>query len=304
MSHSRTVSRTGLFVLTLPLLGLSLLAASCGDDDEPTGGGVGGASGAGGRGGSGSGGSGSGGSGTGGSAGSGSGGSGSGGSGGSPGSGGGGGVDAGTGGSGSGGSVGNDGSVGDTRNDGGGEAGSASPMTSFFITSRTGSGDLGGLAGADTICQNLAAAVGVGGKTWKAYLGADEPATNPSSRIGTGPWYNSKGVKIADDIAGLHGAANMINAANGLTENGVAVANNQHDILTGANADGTLAAGKTCMNWSGTAGVARVGHHNRMGGTPPAGMTWHSAHDSQGCSAAQLVGTGGAGRFYCFATTP
>ncbi|MBN9445293.1 MAG: lectin, partial [Bosea sp.] len=43
---------------------------------------------------------------------------------------------------------------------------------SFFVTS-AGSGkgaDLGGLAGADAICQRLAQAVGAGGKTWRAYL--------------------------------------------------------------------------------------------------------------------------------------
>jgi hypothetical protein len=41
---------------------------------------------------------------------------------------------------------------------------------SFFVTS-VGSGkgaDLGGLAGADAHCQNLAAAAGAGGKTWRA----------------------------------------------------------------------------------------------------------------------------------------
>ena len=42
----------------------------------------------------------------------------------------------------------------------------------FFVTS-AGSGkgaDLGGLEGADTICQALAQAAGAGGKTWRAYL--------------------------------------------------------------------------------------------------------------------------------------
>ena len=45
---------------------------------------------------------------------------------------------------------------------------------SFFITS-VGSGDganLGGLAGADAHCQNLAQAAGSRGKTWRAYLSA------------------------------------------------------------------------------------------------------------------------------------
>jgi len=42
---------------------------------------------------------------------------------------------------------------------------------SFFVTS-AGSGNganLGGLAGADKICQTLGAAAGGGGKTWHAY---------------------------------------------------------------------------------------------------------------------------------------
>ena len=55
---------------------------------------------------------------------------------------------------------------------------------SFFITS-TGGGkgaDLGGLAGADALCQKLATAAGAGAKTWRAYLsvpGAFPSANNP-----------------------------------------------------------------------------------------------------------------------------
>jgi hypothetical protein len=193
------------------------------------------------------------------------------------------------------------GSPGDT----GGETSSGSNV-SFFITSRTGDGNLGGLDGADKICQDLAVAAGFGGKTWKAYLSNDTPAVNAKDRIGTGPWYNVKGVKIADDVAGLHTTAgNTLTGPAGLTEKGVMVPisnPNQHDILTGSNADGTLAANKTCMNWTGM-GVARVGHYNKAGGGQMP-MSWNSAHDSAGCSAQQLVSTGGAGRFYCFATTP
>src|SRR5580700_9632657 len=70
------------------------------------------------------------------------------------------------------------------------------PM-SFFITS-AGSGkgaNLGGLAGADKICQTLAAAAGGGNKTWHAYLSTSaangQPTVNARDRIGNGPWYNS-----------------------------------------------------------------------------------------------------------------
>ena len=64
---------------------------------------------------------------------------------------------------------------------------------SFFITSE-GSGkgaNLGGLAGADAQCQKLAAAVGAGNRTWRAYLSTNaadgQPAVNARDRIGQGP---------------------------------------------------------------------------------------------------------------------
>src|SRR5215218_5427098 len=67
------------------------------------------------------------------------------------------------------------------------------PM-SFFVTS-AGSGNganLGGIAGADRICQTLGTAAGGGSKTWHAYLSA-------------GPWYDAKGARIAQNVADLHG---------------------------------------------------------------------------------------------------
>src|SRR6059036_183332 len=86
-----------------------------------------------------------------------------------------------------------------------------SPNMGFFITS-AGSGNganLGGLAGADRICQTLAAAAGRGDKTWHAYLsqsaGNGQPAVNARDRIGRGPWYNAKGARIAQNVADLHG---------------------------------------------------------------------------------------------------
>src|SRR5580704_3387788 len=72
------------------------------------------------------------------------------------------------------------------------------PNMSFFVTSTPigKGGDLGGLAGADAHCQQLAAAVGAGGKTWRAYLSSAEAPTakgiNARDRIGNGPWQNSK----------------------------------------------------------------------------------------------------------------
>jgi hypothetical protein len=191
----------------------------------------------------------------------------------------------------------------------------ASEKMSFFITS-VGSGNgaaLGGLEGADRHCQNLAQAVGAGKRTWRAYLstGASDgrAAINARDRIGKGPWYNAKGVMVAKDIDDLHGPDNKLGKENSLTEKGEVVNGrgdtpNQHDILTGSQLDGTAftdGADHTCANWTSSGeGSAQVGHHDRQGGgTNP--TSWNSAHPSKGCSQANLVGTGGSGRYYCFA---
>ena len=189
------------------------------------------------------------------------------------------------------------------------------PM-SFFITS-AGSGhgaNLGGLAGADRICQTLAAAVG-STKTWHAYMSTQGPnAVNARDRIGTGPWYNSKGEKIANGLADLHGdtvplaqLGNNLVKQSALTEKGAMVNGRgdtptTHDMLTGSQTDGrayTDGADHTCNNWtSETTGTAQLGHSDRSGGN---NTSWNSAHPSRGCSQDGLVSTGGAGLFYCFA---
>jgi hypothetical protein len=194
------------------------------------------------------------------------------------------------------------------------------PM-SFFITS-AGSGNganLGGIAGADRICQTLAAAAGRGDKTWHAYLSASaangQPAVNARDRIGSGPWYNAKGARIAQNVGDLHGdtleqarRGNNLQKPTALTEkgevvNGVGDTPNRHDMLTGSQLDGTAftdGADHTCGNWtsSATTGVAQLGHSDRTGG---GNMSWNSTHPSRGCSQENLVSTGGAGLFYCFA---
>src|SRR5580704_289946 len=80
----------------------------------------------------------------------------------------------------------------------------APPAMSFFIAANpTGTGNLGGIAGADQICQNAAQASGGlnFNHTWHAYLSQEQrgntPRLNARDRVGTGPWYNAKGVMIA-----------------------------------------------------------------------------------------------------------
>ena len=185
---------------------------------------------------------------------------------------------------------------------------------SFFITSRgPGNGaDLGGLAGADDHCQALAAETGAGERTWRAYLSTaqrpDTDVVHARDRIGQGPWFNAAGVRIAENIAELHGENNLSKETGldelGATVNGRGDSPNRHDILTGSQLDGTAfpdGEELTCGDWTSSGdGSAQLGHHDRQGGGANPN-SWNSAHASRGCRQSDLQGTGGDGLFYCFA---
>lgn len=184
------------------------------------------------------------------------------------------------------------------------------PMT-FFITSRpvAHGGNLGGLAGADAHCRQLATAAGAGNYTWHAYLSTQArpgvPAVNARDRIGTGPWYNAKGVMIAQDLAHLHGDTlqmaqfgNNITKATDLTEKGEVVpglndgkdphdrewayimshpTSNHHEVLTGTRPDGmayTDNRDHTCNNWTSEAhGNAGENLRTNTGASVQVGMS-------------------------------
>lgn len=191
------------------------------------------------------------------------------------------------------------------------------PAVSMFVTSATSvTGNLGGLAGADATCERLANAAGHRGRTWRAYLSVERDAsngnrpTNARDRIGNGPWYNASLALVANNLTELHSRSG--DAALFLDERGQRIngqwtgspAPNEHDILTGSNADGTVATGLTCADWtSGSASdIGQVGHSDGMGpnqSTAGALASWNSAHTNQNCS--NTAPRGGAGRFYCFA---
>jgi hypothetical protein len=195
--------------------------------------------------------------------------------------------------------------------------------TTFFVTSAgIGNGaNLGGIAGADNHCQELAQAAGAnasGVKTWHAYLSTQaadgKPAINARDRIGKGPWQNAKGVVIAKDVAELHGANNLTKqtalSEKGEVINGRGDTPNRHDMLTGSQPDGTAFAAaddRTCKNWtSSTQGSAMLGHSDRIGlRDDDASKSWNSSHPSRGpeggCSQSDLKSTGGDGLMYCFA---
>ena len=188
---------------------------------------------------------------------------------------------------------------------------------SFFVTSATSpTGNIGGLRGADNRCQTLAAAAGAGNKTWRAYLSVERDTDNGNrptdarSRIGTGPWFNAKGVMVAGSVAELHarkGDATLFIDEKGQQINGQWMGSPspvEHDIMTGSMADGTLLAGFTCGDWTSDSSTTfgQVGHSDGLGpngDTSGALSSWNSAHANQNC--ANTAPRGGAGRIYCFA---
>ncbi len=195
----------------------------------------------------------------------------------------------------------------------GGAPAQQASMSFFTTSSGPGKGaDLGGLAGADAHCQQLAQAAGAGGKTWRAYLSTQgDGAVNARDRIGRGPWVNAKGVTVAKDVDELHSANNQLGSDGSLSEKGEPIAANRHDALTGSTAEGrAFPAGedRTCRNYtSSTQGAVMVGHINKRGlRDDDASKSWNTSHPSRGpdggCSQADLRSTGGDGLFYCFAT--
>jgi hypothetical protein len=195
----------------------------------------------------------------------------------------------------------------------------------FFVTStgRGNGGDLGGLAGADAFCEQLAVAQSAdfAQRTWRAYLSTT--LVNARDRIGAGPWRNAAGVIVANSLAQLHDPANV--AAGGpldatwaindldipLDETGAQVptggaGGNVHDILTGTQIDGTVVPNETCLDWTSGADDpnidARIGHSNRTG-LAGQRQLWNDVH-TVGCSQSGMNNVtqgGGRGSFYCFA---
>ena len=201
-------------------------------------------------------------------------------------------------------------------------ASAQSANATFFLTSNGigNGGNLGGLAGADNHCQELAQAAGFGApKTWHAYLSTQaadgKPALNARDRIGKGPWQNVKGTVVAKDVADLHSASNNLTKQTALSERGEIINGrgdtpNRHDVLTGSQPDGTAfgpEADHTCKNWtSSMQGAAMLGHSDRMGlRDDDASKSWNASHPSRGpdggCSQNDLKSTGGDGLLYCFA---
>lgn len=168
----------------------------------------------------------------------------------------------------------------------------AATRMTFFVSSRAvdQGGRLGGLAGADRFCQDLAKAAGASDRTWRAYLSTSykgQPAVNAGDRIGSGPWHNAAGELVARGPLDLHHRTRLAESVF-RTERGEAVAAGTV-VLTGTTPSGLAAIDQACANWTGSGeGAAAAGR---------VGAGWNGS-DTASCAPASMDS---APRLYCFA---
>lgn len=200
-------------------------------------------------------------------------------------------------------------------------------------------GDLGGLTGADAICQRIAeySTPCAANRQWRAFLSTTAGPVHAKDRIGPGPWYDRVGrviamnltdlinerpigtdPAIANDLPNEYGVPNHDPDGTGEVDN--------HDFLTGTDDQGMLYdtdPALTCSDWTSAEpeGSPRCGHPwptatGSWGGGELS--NWMSAITEAGCAPADTatsliesgppnernptVGSGGGyGGFYCFA---
>lgn len=95
----------------------------------------------------------------------------------------------------------------------------------------------------DEHCHQTAYAVGLGDRTWRAYLNGSaadgEGSQVARARIGSGPWHNYYGVMIAEDLDQLHSDASYLNQDTAITITGEAVSPDVLRVPTGSSLDGS-----------------------------------------------------------------
>lgn len=112
-----------------------------------------------------------------------------------------------------------------------------------FVTSTASTGNLGGIAGADALCQGRAAAAGLVG-TYRAWLSTS--TTSALARIGTASgWIRRDGKPFARTQADLLAGRHLYPVR--LTETGADVG--VSDFFQSTNASGALSGG-TCGDWT------------------------------------------------------
>lgn len=137
-----------------------------------------------------------------------------------------------------------------------------------FVTSTMHTGNLGGLAGADAICNARAQAANLPG-TYMAWLSTDEVDGTPAQRStqSTQPFLKVNGVQVAEDWTDLTGGT--LDSPIDMTETGgpapvtISICNLTAAVWTNTHTNGTLVdASQSCGNWTMTNGGSHWGFSN------------------------------------------
>ncbi len=135
----------------------------------------------------------------------------------------------------------------------------------MFITSTTHTGSIGGLTGADGICQARATSASLGG-TWKAWLSSS--TVNAASRLTqftTGQYKLIDDTPVANSWADLIDGILLYNIDIDETDNFVP-SSPTRQTWTNTNTNGTRAGSTlstTCSDWTSTSGTSRYGDGDR-----------------------------------------
>ena len=142
------------------------------------------------------------------------------------------------------------------------DADGATTNLRVFVSSTTKTGNLGGIAGADTFCNQLATAASLGGtyRAWLSVSGADAIDHITAS----GPWYLVTGEIVAADKATL--TSGVLSHLIDKTEKGATPPLAEDRTWTATGANGRY-VGPDCTSWtgagSGLSGEARNTNANK-----------------------------------------
>lgn len=146
-----------------------------------------------------------------------------------------------------------------------------------FASSTTYTGNLGGIDGADAICQSLANKADLGGR-WMAWLSSSKRSMNDFIA-------RTANYKLLGSTPPIINATNLYSLASAINrdEDGNSIASSS--AWTGTSASGSVDGTNTCSDWTSTSGSARVGS------TAGTGSTW-TYNATATC--------GNSYRIYCF----
>lgn len=144
----------------------------------------------------------------------------------------------------------------------GGDAGDGGLRKRIFVSSTLFTGNLGGVAGANAQCQQLAKAANLGG-TFVAWLSVTVPPDPVVDRLqDVGPWYlvDRKTLVLPSELALAAGALAPIDH----DEKGIKLTGTQNLVWTGTQSNGQAAA-QNCGNFAAAVGQGLAGNANKQG---------------------------------------